>query len=170
MEGRLHAPGDRVGLAVALTALAGILVALAALLDLGPFGDDELSRAELIARGDEVCARAHDAFEELQRKPPQTAAQAEELTENLVGIAEDEFDEIAALDGPEDLDRRLDRYLDAREEGIDALAAGRDAAADGDPDAYVELQAEVAGAQDRRRDLARRVGFKECSRPLRESR
>ena len=160
------APGDRAGIAIAIAALVGVLVALAALLDLGPFADEELARAELIARGDEICERAHEAFVELQAEQPQTAREAHELTDQLVGIAEDERDEVADLNGPDDVDELVDRYLDAREEGIDALRAGRDAADADDADAYSEAQAELASAQADRHRLARDVGFSECSRPL----
>lgn len=166
MEGRAWAPGDRAGMGIAIVTLIGVLVALAALLDLGPFADEELSRAELIARGDEICERAHDAFVDLQAEPPQTAGEAEDLTDRLVGIAGDERDEVDELDGPDDLDELVDRYIDAREEGIDALEAGRDAAEADDADAYAEAQAEVASAQSDRRRLAREIGFRECSRPL----
>jgi hypothetical protein len=153
-------------MAIAIAALVGVIVALAALLDLGPFADEELSRAELIAAGDEICERAHEAFVELQDDQPRTAREAHDLTDQLVGIAEDERDEVADLDGPDDVDELVDRYLEARDEGIDALRAGRDAADDDDADAYSRAQAELASAQDERRRLARRVGFRECSRPL----
>ena len=164
--GARRPPGDRIGLAVAVAALVGALVALAALLDLGPFADEELSRAQLIARGDEICDRAHAAFEDLQREQPRTAGEAEELTGNLLRIAEDELDEIDSLNGPDGLDEALDRYLDARRDGIERLRAGRDAAGDDDADAYAAAQAELAEGQRERRALAREVGFEECSRPL----
>jgi hypothetical protein len=164
MEG--WAPGDRAGMAIAVLALVGILVALAALLDAGPFEDEELSRAELIARGDEICERAHDAFADLQAEQPRTAREAEELTDRLVGIAEDELDQVGDLDGPDRLDEALDSYLEAREDGIAALRAGRDAAESDDAEGYRAAQAEVESAQAERRELARRVGFEECSRPL----
>jgi hypothetical protein len=160
------APGDRAGLALSIAVLVGVLIALAALLDLGPFADEELSRADLIAQGDEICERAHEAFVELQDEQPQSARQAQDLMDRLVGIAEDEREEVAELDGPDDLDELVDQYLEARDEGIDALRAGRDAADDEDVDAYTEAKAEVSAAQDERRRLARRVGFRECSRPL----
>jgi hypothetical protein len=153
-------------MAVAIVALVGVLIALAALLDLGPFGDEELSSAELIARGDGICERAHEAFVDLQAEQPQTAREAHDLTDRLVGIAEDEHDEVAELDGPDDLDDLVDRYLEAREAGIEALRAGRDAADADDAEAYSEAQAELSSAQDERRRLARQVGFRECSRPL----
>ncbi|MGH2954452.1 MAG: hypothetical protein ACRDK9_10640 [Solirubrobacterales bacterium] len=166
MDDRARAPGGRAAVAIAVAALIGILVVLSALLDLGPFADDELSRAELIARGDEICERAHDGFVELQAEQPRTAREAQDLTARLVGIAEDERDEVDELDGPDDLDALVDGYLDAREDGIAALRAGHDAAEAADAGAYADAQTELTSAQAERRRLAREVGFRECSRPL----
>ena len=66
------------------------------------------------------------------------------------------------------MDAALERYLQAREEGIDQMRAGVDAAADRDAFAYEQAQADVAAGQLRRLQLARRVGFTECSRILGE--
>ncbi len=152
---------------VALAILAvAVVVGLAILLDLGPFADEELSEAEFLARGDEICAQAHDDFERLQSEPPRTAAEATELTEELVAISRDELDAIAELNPPGTLGASLGRYLDAREGGIDQLRDGLDAADAGDAFAYAKAQAEVASSQPERLRLARRVGFTECSRPL----
>ena len=73
-------------------ALAGVvaLVIVAIVLDLGPFADDELSEAEFLARGDEICASAHDGFAEAQSKAVgQTPSEAVALTDELIGIAEE---------------------------------------------------------------------------------
>lgn len=157
-------------MAVAVLALVGVLAGVAALADIWPFDDPELSRAELVARGDAVCERAREAFEGLQREPPRAAAQAAELTDRLVGIAEDEQEELESLNGPPDVQAALDRYLDAREEGLDALRAGRAAAEDRDAEAYAEARDELAAGQAERRRLAQEVGFSACSRRLRELR
>ena len=80
-----------------------VIVALAALLDLGPFDDEDtasLSKAEFISKGDQVCERAHDQFAELQKKPPNSAEEAATLTKNLLDISENELSQIRALDGP----------------------------------------------------------------------
>ena len=127
----------------------------------------ELSRAELIAKGDEICERAHDAFREQQAEPPRTGREAAELTENLLGIAEDELDEIDDLNEPDELEDQLAGYLDARREGIDLIREGRDAAEDSDSSAYERAQGRLARTQhDPRYDLARELGFEVCSEPL----
>jgi hypothetical protein len=143
-----------------------VLVVLGAALDLGPFKEPELTRGELIARGDEVCRKAHEAFADLQRLEPRTSSQAAELTSQLVDIAADEADQIKALNGPPEFDAEIGDYVAAREEGIEAMRAGRDAAEHGDTDAYARSQAEVAETQRERREIARGIGFAVCSRPL----
>jgi hypothetical protein len=140
-----------------------VLVALYLLLD--PLGD-ELTREEVLAQGDEICAEAHEAFTDLQDETPGTAAEAADLTGQLVNIAEDERDEIDDLEGPDDLEAQIDAYLSAREEGIDQLQRGLDAAEDGNAGAYADAQAKVAAAQLKRGRVAREIGFRECSRPL----
>jgi hypothetical protein len=143
-----------------------VLVAVAALLDLGPFTDEELTRTEYIARADRICAGAHDEFRDLQRGHPETASEAEALTDELVDVAEDELDDIADLNAPDDLDDAVDRYMEAREAGLELLRAGRDAASDQDALAYERAQARLASTQDGRERLAGGVGFDECSRPI----
>jgi hypothetical protein len=158
--------GRRVGWALAATGALAVLVAVAILLDLGPFADEELTRGELIARGDQICEQAHEAFSELQSEPPRTGREAADLTSQLAGIAEDERDEIDELNGPDDLDPAIDGYLAARDRGIEALRRGNEAAEEGDSGAYERHQAELAKSQLERRRMAREIGFSECSRPL----
>jgi hypothetical protein len=146
--------------------LLGVLFALAIVFNLGPFTDPELSRGELIARGDEICRKAHEAFTGLQRQPPQTGGQAAELTGQLDAIATDELDQIRSLNGPADWDAEIGTYLAARERGIAALREGRDAAEAHDTAGYIKAQAELADSQLARERIARRIGFGECSRPL----
>ncbi len=149
-----------------LAGLAVIVATVALFLLLDPFGDEELSRAEFLAEGDEICTEAHDAFTELQDKTPATAREAVDLTEQLINVAEDERDAIDELNGPSDLDDEVDEYLSARQEGIDLLDRGLDAAEADDGDTYAASQAKVAAQQVERLKLALAVGFTECSRPL----
>jgi uncharacterized protein YhaN len=157
--------GPAVVVAVVLGALV-VIVALAALLDLGPFEDEDaasLSKPEFIAKGDQVCERAHDQFAELQKKPPNSAEEAVTLTQNLLDISENELSQIRALDAPPEVQDALDRYLRAREQGIAALESGLQAAEDEDARAYAKAQAEIAAGQVRRLKLAQAVGFAKCS-------
>ena len=159
-----HPRPSRLPWVLAGVGVIAVMVALFLLLD--PFGDEELSRAEFLAQGDEICADAHEAFAELQGKTPATAGEAVDLTEQLINIAEDERDEIDDLNAPGDLDDEVDVYLSARQEGIDLLHRGLDAAEDDDGQEYAASQAKVAAQQLERLELAEAVGFEECSRPL----
>ena len=153
---------------VPVLVLGGIFLAGAAF-DLGPFKPRELSRGEMIVRADQICAEANVAFEEVQSKPPQTPEQAAELTDHLVGIAEDESKHIAELERPPEMNAELEAYLDARRSGIELLKDGRSAAEDSNADGYVQAQAELARTQPERWRIARAIGFSECSRPLERS-
>jgi hypothetical protein len=149
-----------------LTGLIGVaaLVVVAILFDLGPFADDELSKAEFVARGDEICATAHNDFAQAQSKASgQTPSEALALTDELIGIAERELADIEELAEPEALADELERYLDARERGIEALREGRTAAEKADILEYESAQAKVARGQAKRLELAEAVGFSKCS-------
>ena len=158
---------DRAGLLVAIGALAGILIGLAALLDIWPFAEDELSEAEFIAQGNEICRQAHQEFLSLQDRPVRTPSDAAELTEALIEVADEERDAIADLNGPSSLDDAVGRYLDVRDKGIGLLRDARKAAEDADAQEYERIQAELAATQlDPRYAIAQGVGFSECSKPL----
>jgi hypothetical protein len=156
----------KLGLAVGIAAVLLLVFALGAIFHLGPFEREELSRGQLLAQGDEICRRAHAAFEELQAKQPQTPDQAEALTSQLIGIAQDERDRLAALNGPPEFDAAIATYLKARDLGIQALRDGHQAAEAGRADDYEEAQDELAETQRQRIQIARQVGFAECSRKV----
>jgi hypothetical protein len=152
---------------VALAALLGVLFALIALLDLGPCADEELTVDEFISQGDEICDEAHDEFLHLQEGAPRTPSDAAELTGALIDVAEEERDAISDLRAPDSLGDQVDRYLEARDRGIDVLREGMEAAEDADAGAYEALQAELASTQvDPRFQIAGEIGFEECSKPL----
>ncbi len=160
--------GRRLGWIALVIVVAGALVALMLLLDLGPAADGGLPEGEFLAQGDRICAQARRSFEELQRDKPTTGGEAAALTSELLRISEDELDQLGDLGPPGALQRSLDRYLDAREQGIDQIRAGLDAANQRDAFAYAKAQAAVADGQLRRLQLAKDVGFDHCSRVLGE--
>jgi hypothetical protein len=161
----LRAPAAAVLGALALLAA---IVALGALLDLGPFDDDgattTLTKAEFTAKGDEICKRAHDEFAQLQKTPPNSPEGAATLTQNLIEISEKELGQIHSLEVPPEVVPALNRYLQAREQGIALLEQGLQAAQDENATAYADAQAKIADGQLHRLKLARAVGFSECSR------
>jgi len=127
-------------------------------------GTTTLSKVDFIAKGDEICKRAHDQFAEVQKNPPSTAEGFATLTQKLIEISESELSQIRALSAPEEVQPALDRYLKAREQGIALLKKGLEAAQNDNPQAYESAQSKVANGQVRRLKLAQAVGFTECSR------
>jgi hypothetical protein len=165
-EPQAWSPGTKLGLALGTVAVLAVLFALGAALHLGPFEREELTRGQLLAAGDEICRKAHSAFEQLQVRQPQTPDQAEALTTQLISIAQDERDRIAALNGPSDFDDEIQTYLEARDLGIEELRRGLKAAEAGRSDIYDEAQSELDETQRQRIQVARQVGFAECSRKV----
>ena len=151
--------------AVTAAAVAAVFVA-GATLDRGPFAEEELSRAALIARADQVCYVAHAAYVELQSDPPRSLEEAADLTASLLEIAEDEQARIEELDAPPELEAQLEDYLAARADGIEIMERGLAAARGGDEAAYVGAQRELERTQEERFRAAREIGFAQCSRPI----
>lgn len=164
MEDRLTT--NRTAIAAAILGTIAVLVALAALLNLGPFADEDLGAADFLAQGDEICNQAHDDFLDFQASTPRTPQDAEALTESLIEVAEDERDEIRDLNPPASLAGGVADYLSDREKGIDILRDGLAAAQDGDAHGYELAQAKLASNQNDRQKTAEELGFSKCSQPL----
>jgi hypothetical protein len=124
-----------------------------------------LTRTELVARGDAICAAAAERSAEARQTPSRTPAQAATLTQRLIGITRAELGQLRALSVPGDVRPLLDRYLSARREGLAVLERGLEAARRGDARAYAAAQAKMAAGQVQRLKLAQAVGFTRCSRP-----
>ncbi len=157
---------NRTGLAAGIIGALVLLAVLAIIFDLGPFADDDLSVAEFLAQGDDVCAQAHDEFLEIQDSTPRTAADAEEQVQALIEVAEEERDGLEGLNAPAELEDGLSDYLASRERGIRILQEGLGAARDDDAVAYETAQADLASEQAKRERIAQELGFNECSEPL----
>ena len=136
----------------AVAIVIAVLVALAIVFDLGPFGDGgALTRSGFIARGDGICRQAQADFADAQKTTPATTApQAAVLTGKLVDISEDEFNRINDLQPPTDLEVAVDSYLKAREQGIQLLKDGYEAAQKDDFQAYQKAMIELARTQAHR--------------------
>jgi hypothetical protein len=152
-----------------LRAPAGAVAALAATALLAGAGCGEdaepVTAAELVSRGDAICAEGRQRFAEVQSEAPPNATAAAAQTAELVQIATDELNELREIRPPEELREPYDRYLEARGRALELLERGQEAAEDQNAEAYGKAQAEAAAAQAERLKLARAVGFKQCSRP-----
>lgn len=131
----------------------------------GGGGGEPLTAQQLVAQGDELCKQGQERFAQIQSEPPANASDAVDQTEQLIDSANEELEGLRDLKAPEELSDTYSQYLDAKQEALDLLSNGRDAANDQDAERYGELQSEVAAAGPERLKLARAVGFTICSRP-----
>jgi hypothetical protein len=128
-------------------------------------GPDEVSSEELVARGDEICRDGIERFAELQPEPPANAAEAVDLTRQLIEVSEDVLSELRDLGPPDELEAGFGRYLEARGRALEFFRRGEDAAQAQDAQAYAAAQQGVAKSASERRRLAEAVGFEVCSNP-----
>jgi hypothetical protein len=157
--------------------ICGVITALAAALPLAGCGGggetgastagsgEPLTKQVLIAKGDAICKQARTQFEQLQENPPTTPQGAATLTQRLIDISGTELSQLRDLNPPASLRSRLDDYLDALDKNIGVLKQGLKAARQNDATGYAKAQAETVSEQVKRLQLARAVGFQECSRP-----
>ena len=107
------------GMRITWVALATLLIALLAGCGGGgtrsttSTGGEELSKSELIAKGDAICKDAHDRFAELQGSPPTTPEESATFTQGLIDITESEISQLRALNAPASVKPALDNYLKA---------------------------------------------------------
>jgi hypothetical protein len=126
---------------------------------------EPLTKQELIAKGDAICKQALGEFQQLQQNPPTTAEDAATLTQNLIDITQTELTQLRELTPPSTLESSLDDYLEALDKNIAVLKQGLEAAQHNDATGYAKAQAKTVSTQVERLQLARAVGFEECSRP-----
>jgi hypothetical protein len=126
---------------------------------------EQLTKQELIAKGDAICRQGREQFQQLQQSPPTTAEGAATLTQKLIDITESELAQLRDLNPPASVQSSLDDYLKALEKNVAILRQGLKAAQNNDATGYAKAQAKTVSQQVERLQLARAVGFEECSRP-----
>jgi hypothetical protein len=150
-------------------AAASLLVAFFLLPGCGGGGQEtgggSLTKAEVISQGDAICKRAREDFLAAEPPAPTSPERAAALQRALIRTSEEEVSRIRALAAPAEVEPALDRYLRARERGIALLKRGLEAAEREDLSSYAAAQRRVASGQLDRLNLARQVGFVDCSRP-----
>jgi hypothetical protein len=150
---------------VATTLVAMLAVLPACGSEADDAGGETLTKAELVAQGDEICQRARERFVASQPPVPSSPERAAALQRELIEASTDEVSQIRALKAPPDVEPALDRYLKARDRGIVVLRRGLQAAREEDLSAYGAAQRQMAAGQLNRLKLAQAVGFNQCSRP-----
>jgi hypothetical protein len=128
----------------------------------GGGGKDQVSVAELIQKGDQICRTEQAKFAQIQAHPPANASNAADQTKELIQAAESAGSQLGDLEPPDALRAAFESYLSARNRAVDQMKRGQDAADDQDSRAYGAAQAAVVHTAPARRKLARSVGFKVC--------
>jgi hypothetical protein len=140
--------------------IAGVIAATAAA---GCGGPQKVTAAELDQKGDAICRELQDKFNQIQAQPPANAAGAVDQTKDLVGAAEDADSSLHDMEPPAALQTPYKIYLDARDQAVDQLKRGQDAAENQDSAAYGAAQQAVVQSAPRRKQLAQSLGFRVCS-------
>ncbi len=128
----------------------------------GGDGSGPLSGEELVAKANEICRDQIQRFAEIQAEPPANASEGVDQTAALIEVSRDELAAFEDLQPPEELQAKLDRYLDARRIAIAQLEAGHSAAKRQDRDAYGAALTRAQKQTPERRRLAHALGFTRC--------
>jgi hypothetical protein len=126
-------------------------------------GPEEVTAAEFVQQGDQICREQESRFTEIQAAPLVSASDGAEEAAALHDAAEESVDKLRDLEPPEPQRSMYDRYLDAKDETLQYFEDGKDAADDQDGRAYSAAQAAVAKGAPERAKLGRVLGFRVCS-------
>jgi hypothetical protein len=129
----------------------------------GGGGKEQVSSAELVQKGDQICRDEQRRFSEIQAQPLANASDAADQTKQLIQVSEDANSALGDLEPPEAQRDPLESYLSARDRAIDRMKDGEDAADDQDSRAYAAAQAAVVRSAPERKKLAASLGFRVCS-------
>jgi hypothetical protein len=143
------------------------VVLTAALLALGGAGcgggKEQVTAAELVQKGDQICRDEQSKFKEIQSAPLVNASDGADQADALHDAAQNAVDSLRDLEPPQAQRDAYGRYLDAKENTLQYFDKGKDAADERDGRAYSEAQAAVAAGAPERASLAKSLGFKVCS-------
>ena len=142
------------------------LVAALAIISLGAGcggGKEKVSAAELSQKGDQICREEQRRFAQIQAHPPPNATVAADQTEELIDVADAANSDLGDLEPPDSIQGRYDDYLDARDQVVDEMKRGADAAKNQNSAGYAAAQRAVAKTNPRRRHLAASLGLRVCS-------
>jgi hypothetical protein len=130
----------------------------------GGAGKDQVSAAELVQKADQACQEEQDRFREIQATPPANATEAADQTKALAQAAESASSAISDLEPPDELRTQFDAYVSARDQAVEDLKKGQDAAENQDSRGYGAAQSALVKGAPHRKKLAGSLGFKVCSR------
>lgn len=127
----------------------------------GEGGGDRLSRDELIAEADAICAKYEKQLEALGT--PASLEDIVQLAEEGKPIIEKGVNELKALEPPEDLQEQWDELMAENDANVALIDDLSEAAASGDQARIGQIAAEAQQQDEKTDQLGRELGLVECS-------
>ena len=119
-----------------------------------------LSKGELVAKGDAICARIN---KQVAKEPdPETAKDLQRLANRTVELSNPAIKDMEALEPPSELESDFDKFVASLKRQRDLTKKIGAAAAEGDTAEVQKIGADAQKAQDEYRRLTGKIGFKEC--------
>ena len=136
-------------------------VALLLLLLLAGCGGGGLSKSELVAKGDKICARVN---KEVAKEPdPKSAADLERLAKRTVEISDPAIEDMEALEPPDELEKDFDAFVASLKRAARPDEGDRRGGRRGRQRRRSRRSAtEAQKAQADYQKLAAKIGFKQC--------
>jgi hypothetical protein len=119
-----------------------------------------LSKGELVAKGDAICARVNEQV--AQEPDPKTAGDLQRLANRTVEVSGPAIEDMEALEPPGELESDFDEFVASLKRQRELAGKIGAAAAEGDTAEVRRLGAQAQKAQDEYRRLTGKIGFKEC--------
>jgi hypothetical protein len=135
-------------------------VALLPVLAAGCGGGGELSRSELVAKGDAICARVN---KQIAKEPdPKNAADLERLAKRTVEISGPAIEDMEALEPPSELKDEFEKFVASLKRQRDLTRQIGEAAGAGDTAKVQRIGSDAQKAQAEYASQTKKIGFKEC--------
>ena len=124
-------------------------------------GDDRLSREEYIAQADAICERVERQLQGLGQA--ESVEQFARLAERAIPIVRKSFDDIEALEPPEELEAKVHEWHEVNREGLRALEDLPAAARARNRSETEQILRKADETEQRADRLGREIGLKKCA-------
>ena len=128
-------------------------------------GEDRLSKEEFVQKADATCEKYEKRLEPLERQLTQVESieEAARIIDRAIPVVREGVAELRKLEPPEDLEGKVDRWLDLNEENTETLEQLRDAAKQGDEKRIAELARQADETEKRGDRIAAEIGLEDCA-------
>jgi hypothetical protein len=136
-----------------------------ALVGCGGDGGGQLSREDYVRQANEICDRFEDRLREAEQRvgEAETTEELGQVIDEALPTVREGFDELEALEPPDELQRDVDEWNRLNDESLEQLEELRDAANAGDESRLREIAEEGGETDDRSNEVARRIGADRCA-------